>query len=491
MNKEQKNIEADLEEAVTEEEEGAFERIFWRILTELGWALGSIILALLVSALIMIAIGSNPIQAYSALLEGSLQAPDNVFAWATPLILTGLSVAIAFQAGLFNIGAEGQLYIGSMMATIMGIFLTLPIIIHPFVCLAMGTIFGALWALIPGLLKAYRGTHEVVSTMMLSFVAILLTEFLVGGPLRDPNASFPETVQILPTAWLPKFFSPLLHVGLFISFIAAIAVYIFLNRTVLGFEMRAVGKNPFAAEAAGINSKKHIVLALLLSGALAGLAGAGEILGRYRLFIIGWSGGIGFDGITVAVLGLNNPFGVIFGALFFGFLRAGAVTMQTLAGVPVEMILIIQGLVVLFIAAPRIIKWLARQNLAYAKWLVNKPTHALPLFLTAIIALIGIFIGLGVGFANIRSDLVFTAQMIAIGSLALGAFVVILMRRKEGFIAALVASIAWIIMAGLTVIFQKGTLVIPLTVLGVIGILLSLASSVLTYRKGIQIGGAK
>ena len=273
MIEEQKELETELVDAVAEEEEGAFEKIFWRILTQLGWALGSIIIAFLVSALIMIASGRDPIVAYSALLEGALQTPDLIFAWATPLILTGLSVALAFKAGLFNIGAEGQLYIGSMVATLIGIYIFLPIIVHPFVCLAIGTVCGALWGLVPGLLKAYRGTHEVVSTMMLSFVAILLTEFLVSGPLREPGTPFPQTMVLLPTSWLPNvFFSPILHAGIFISIIAAIFVYFFLSRTVSGYEMRAVGQNPFAAEAAGINSKKQIVLALVMSGGLAGLA---------------------------------------------------------------------------------------------------------------------------------------------------------------------------------------------------------------------------
>ena len=190
------------------------------------------------------------------------------------------------------------------------------------------------------------------------------------------------------------------------------------------------------------------------------------------------------------MLGLNNPFGVIFAAVFFGFLRAGAVAMQTQAGVPVEMILIIQGLVVLFVAAPKIIQWLAKQNVAYAKWIVNKPKNALPLFLTAIVVLIGDIIGFSVGFANLRSDLVFAIQLVGIGVLALGSFIFILMKRKEGFITALLTSIALIIMAALTVIYQKGTLAIPLSILGVVGILLALISSFLIHRKGILIGGA-
>jgi len=190
------------------------------------------------------------------------------------------------------------------------------------------------------------------------------------------------------------------------------------------------------------------------------------------------------------LLGLNNPFGVIFAALFFGFLRAGALSMQTLAGVPVEMVNIIQGLVVLFIAAPKIIQWLARRNIDYAKWMVEEPKNAIPIFLTAIFALIGSLIGLSVGFANILVDFVLSAQMLTIGFLALIAFIGILMKQSWGVLAEFLTSIGLIIMGVLALVFQLGTLTIPLLVLGVIGIVFSLISSYLLLKKGILLGGA-
>lgn len=484
--------EADIERALSEDQElRPFERTLVRILQEVGWAVGSIILALLVVALIMIATGYNPIIAYSALIRGALMTPDQILWNATPLILTGLSVALAFKAGLFNIGAEGQLYMGSIVASIIGIYIFFPPVIHPIICILAGVFFGALWGLIAGLLKAYRGAHEVVTTMMLSYIAILLTEWLVTGPIKEPGSAYPQSPPLQPTALLPHLLgSPFLHAGIFVSIGCAIGVWFFLNRTVTGYEIRAVGKNLTAAEAAGINSKRMIVLALAMAGGLAGLAGVSEILGYYRRFIINWSGGLGFDGITVAVLGLNNPFGVIFAALFFGFLRAGALSMQTLAGVPVEMVNIIQGLVVLFIAAPKIIQWLARRNIDYAKWMVEEPKNAIPIFLTAIFALIGSLIGLSVGFANILVDFVLSAQMLTIGFLALIAFIGILMKQSWGVLAEFLTSIGLIIMGVLALVFQLGTLTIPLLVLGVIGIVFSLISSYLLLKKGILLGGA-
>ncbi len=336
---------------------------------QLTWTGLSIILGLLISAVLLAAFGYDPGRAFLALLTGALREP--VLQFATPLILTGLSVAIAFKCGLFNIGAEGQLYVGAMAASIIGFMFPLPIFIHIFVCLVIGTIVGGLYAFLPGLLKAYRGAHEVVTTMMLSYSAILLTSWLVGpnGPFmasvppgQDP---IPQTPILQPTAILPGF-GPYLHAGIVVSILAVIAVDFFINRTVLGYEMRAVGQNSEAAENAGIDPKKNIAIALGMSGGLAGLAGAGEILGTYKRFIANWSPGLGWDGITVAVLGSNNPWGVLAGALFFGFLRAGGNAMQLQAGVPVEMVFAIQGLIVLFVAAPQFARLVLKMGVQYA-----------------------------------------------------------------------------------------------------------------------------
>jgi ABC-type uncharacterized transport system permease subunit len=492
MNEIRGTSDSDVEKVINGGQElRPFERTLLEVLKEVFWAIGSIIIALFIAGLIMISTGYDPFFAYVILIQGAFRNPDQVFWYATPLLLTGLSVAIAFKAGLFNIGAEGQLYIGSMIATILGIYTFLPPSIHPLICLAAAAIGGAAWAFLPGLLKAYRGAHEVVTTMMLTYVAVLVTEWLVTFPLKEPGTPYPQTSLVQNTAMLLNLIgSPFLHAGFIVAIICAIAVWFFLNKTVSGFEIRAVGSNLYAAEAAGINSKYMMVLALTLSGALAGLAGGGEILGYYHRFINGWSAGLGFDGITVAVLGLNNPFGVILAALFFGFLKAGAVVMDSVAGVPREMVIIIQGLVVLFVAAPKIIKWLASRGNQYANWIIEEPKSAVPIFLTAIIALSGSILGLFIGFANTQTDLIFMAQMVSIGFVALVAFLGILMRRIWGLLVAFVSSICWIVLAILVFIFQVNTLTIPLLVLGIIGIFLVVSSYYLAFRKGVIIGGA-
>jgi ABC-type uncharacterized transport system permease subunit len=481
---------------------------------QIGWGIVSIILALLVAALIMLATGYNPVVAFQTLVFGALSQPDLIFWYATPLIFTGLAVAIAFQAGLFNIGAEGQLYMGSMAATVVGFMILLPPVIHPISALFIGALVGGLWALIPGLLKAYRGAHEVVTTMMMTYIAVLLTQWLAAGPLQEPGQVQPQaqTPRIFPTAYLSKLLgSNFLNFGFIIGILTVIAVWILLKNTVLGYEMRAVGKNQSAAQVAGINPKKMIVISLFLSGVLAGLAGAVEILGYYHRFRDAWSAGLGFDGITVAVLGANNPIGVFFAAIFFGFLRAGSIPMQTLGGVPAEMVSVIQGLVVIFVAAPNIVKWLAKKGVGWAKWLVKDPLNALPLFLGSIMALIGSIISLAIGAGMfgelVRADLIgdifalilidpFFAMFIGIasGSIIIGiislfGFYRLLIAKRSAALALLPTSIAWIIIGYVTMVLLAGSLFIPLSVLGVLGLVFAIWSLLLLYRKDVTFGG--
>ncbi len=328
-----------------------------------AWATGSIILALVVAAVVMFMTGYNVGLAFLTLLWGAITQFDRVLFFATPLIFTGLSVALAFKCGLFNIGPEGQLFMGALAAVVVGYMVSLPIVLHQIVALACGAAVGGLYALLPGILKAYRGAHEVVTTMMLSYSAILFSQWLVTYPLKDPASNIDRTRDILFTAELPKLFaSPFLNASIFVAILAVIGVDYLINRTVLGYEMRAVGLNREAAETAGINPKRNITLALVLAGALAGLGGGGEILGYHHNVSDDWSSGLGWDGITVAVLGNNNPWGVLAGAIFFGALRAGGNQMQRIAGVPIEMVSLIQGLIVLFVAAPRAIDWLSNRG---------------------------------------------------------------------------------------------------------------------------------
>ncbi|MBD3404607.1 MAG: hypothetical protein GF411_00550 [Candidatus Lokiarchaeota archaeon] len=362
------------------------------------WTTMSIVLALLVSAVILALAGYDPTVAFISLLIGALRQPDRIFMIATPLMLGGLSVAIAFRCGLFNIGAEGQMYVGALAAAVIGFSFSLPIVIHPLFCLIIAAICGGLYGLLPGLLKAYRGAHEVVTTMMLSYIAIAVTSWTVGdyGPWVDRTSSelVSQSPPLLPSALLPIIGGYYMHLGILIALIGVVASDFLINRTVLGYEMRAVGQNEKAAEYAGINPKKNITIALVISGVLAGLAGASDIMGNTGRFIPSWSPGYGWDGITVAVLGGNNPWGVFAGAIFFAALDVGGDAMN-LAGIPPEIINVIQGLIVLFVAAPRVMEWLETRTIDFTSWMRSEENFPIAQFLGFLLSLVGIFISIG------------------------------------------------------------------------------------------------
>ena len=281
----------------------------------------------------------------------------------TPYIFAGLAVALGFKAGVFNIGAEGQLFIGGATSVFVGYYFTgLPAYIHiPFALLA-GAAGGGLWGFIPGWLKAKTGGHEVINTIMMNYIAFLLSDWLLGGPLQRPDTYQKVSPEIQPTAVLPRFFpEPIrFHAGFFIAVLFIILVYILMFKTTWGFNLRMVGANPNAAKYAGINVGQNIMLAMTLSGALAGMAGAIEVLGVNHMLFGALSSGYGFDSIALALLGNNNPIGVGFAALLFGTLSNGATRMQIDARIPVEIISIIQAIVLMFIAAPAIIRTIYR-----------------------------------------------------------------------------------------------------------------------------------
>ena len=425
--------------------------LIWAFWKPVIWALFSVILAAITSAAIMELSGYNSYDAFSALINGALRQFDRVLFFSTPLILTGLSVAFVFKSGLFNIGAEGQLYMGSMAAAILGYIIPLPYGIHPLVCLASGALAGALWGFLPGLLKAYRGAHEVVTTMMLSYTAILFTQWLAAGPLKEPgeyqwNA---QTTRILETAELPTIWGNYLHAGFLLAIICVFVVAFILNRTVMGYEMRAVGLNEAAAETAGINPKKHVALSLAIGGGLAGLAGASEVQGNLHRFYNSWSPGLGFDGITVAVLGNNNPFGCLLAAIFFGFLRAGGNAMHQQAHVPIEMVGVMQGLVVLFVAAPRFIQWMADQSLDYGKWFSAgkaRPIQPIAYALNMIMALYGAYFSFSM-LGEIQLGLTFIGISAVVSILSIAAFFMIFARNSRGLIVSLIVSMCWFALA--------------------------------------------
>ena len=311
----------------------------------------------------------NPSKMVSSLFSGDVKAMRSAYkpfleslVVTTPYLLTGVAVALGFQAGVFNIGGEGQLFMGSIMAGWAGwTFKGLPSIIHVPLALLIGILAGALWGFIPGWLKAKTGSHEVINTIMMNYIAFNLSQYLIIGPFQDPNESF-KTRFIEESARLLRFFEdPLrLNIGLLIAIAVAVLIWYILYKTTWGFEFRIVGLNPHAAKYAGVNSSLITILALTISGAIAGLAGAVEMLGVNFRAVQSLTTGYGFDAIAIALLAKNHPLVVIITAMLFGFMRQGSRVMQINTGIPIDIISILQGFILFFIAAPAIIRTIYR-----------------------------------------------------------------------------------------------------------------------------------
>lgn len=323
----------------------------------------AVFLALLVGSGFILLVGENPLVAYTVLFRESLGSAKNIATTlqrATPLIFTGLAVAFAFRAGLFNIGAEGQLYIGAFAAAWVGFTFTLPRVIHLPLAICAGMLGGALWGALPGYLKAKLGVHEVINTIMLNFIALFLTDWLATGPFHG-GTWVPETARIESTAALTRLYPPTrLNTGIYLALVAVVVAYVILWKTRRGYELRAVGLNPSAAEYGGINVARNTVVAMAISGAFAGLAGTEQILGLHNRFILRFSPELGFMGIAVALLGKNHPVGVVFAAVLFGALQSGSAAMDRLTAVPRELITIIQALIIFFVAAEYLIRKMLR-----------------------------------------------------------------------------------------------------------------------------------
>ncbi len=318
----------------------------------------SVFLSFLVGAIVILWSGKNPLLAYSFLLQGAFGGEKEIatsLAKSIPLLFTGLGMTLAFRGGVWNIGGEGQLQLGAICAVIVGTMVSLPPVLHVTLAVLASAAGGLLWALLPAILKIKRNFNVVITTILFSYIGVLLTSYLIGGPLRQAGWGR-QTDPVAETARLPILVpGTSLHAGILIGIACVIGVYILLSRTTVGYQIRAVGLNARAARAAGIKTNRITLLVFLVSGALAGLAGSAELLGyQYRL-VEGFSPGYGWDGMAVSLLGNMNPFGTLLAAIFFGALRAGANTMQVGVGIPLSMNQLLQGLTVLFTLAGTVI----------------------------------------------------------------------------------------------------------------------------------------
>ncbi len=314
----------------------------------------AIFFSLLMGAILISLIGKNPLEAYRILFQESLfnyYGFANTLTKTSPLLLASLGILIALKGGQFNIGGEGQIYLGALGSTLVGLFIKdIPSVLHIILTLIFGFVFGALWGLIPGFLKAYRGINEVITTLLLNYIAINFISYLVNHPLAEPNAPSAYSPLITESAKLPIILpKTLAHAGIFVGILAMIIVGILLQKTIIGYEIEVVGINPKAATYGGISVSKIIILVMALSGGLCGLAGGTEVMGlKYRLFD-NFSPGYGFNAVAIAFLSRGNVFGVLLTSLFFGALLSGANIMQRSAEVPVTIVTVIQGLTLLFI----------------------------------------------------------------------------------------------------------------------------------------------
>ncbi|MBC7291803.1 MAG: ABC transporter permease [Actinotalea sp.] len=321
------------------------------------------------------AVGQTVGGAYAALFQGAvfdanastftraIRPLTETLTVATPLILAGLAVALAFRASLFNIGAQGQIILGATFAAWIGFTLQLPVGVHVLVAMVAGIVGGALWAGIPGVLRAKTGAHEVIVTIMLNYIALYLVSYLLTtAAFQRPGSANPISPMLESTALYPRLLGSgfRLHMGFLVALAAVAFVWWLLNRSTVGFRFRAVGYNAHAARTAGINVEWSYILVMVIAGGLAGLAGTAQVMGTERVLTAGIAASFGFDAITVALLGRSRPLGVLFAGLLFGALRAGGVTMQSRTGTPIDIVLVVQSVIVLLIAAPPLVRSIFR-----------------------------------------------------------------------------------------------------------------------------------
>ena len=353
--------------------------------TKIFYTVVSILLGFLFGAIILLINGTNPLEAYKVVILGAVGKPQYI-SWtiikAVPIILTGISVAFAFRTGLFNIGAEGQYIIGSIGAVLAGYLVKLPPIIHPIFCLIVGFVFGAVWGGLVGILKARFNVNEVISSIMLNWIAFYFSNYILSFPfLRKPQSDL--SYSILDSAkitvlgkWkaseaaikflsknpgLKQFLRPPLNWGILIAIIVAIIIWYILNRTTLGYQLKAVGFNPDAAEYGGINVKRNMATSMIISGAISGLAGAVTVLGvSFNISLMAAQQGYGFDGMAVSLIASNNPLACIPAGLLFAGLQYGGGKLTSALDTPSEVISILIGVIVLFISMPKLLEMIGK-----------------------------------------------------------------------------------------------------------------------------------
>ncbi|WP_182199214.1 ABC transporter permease [Paraliobacillus salinarum] len=324
----------------------------------------SVLLGLLAGAIIMFSFGYNPVEGYIALWNGAFGNSyffGETIRQVTPYILTGLAVAFAFRSGLFNIGAEGQVIVGWVAAVWVGSSIEAPMFIHLPLAILAAAFAGALWGFLPGLLKAVKGVHEVIITIMMNYIALHVSNYMIRNVISDGGDTSNRVADTasLASNWIMEMTSySRMHYGIILAIIMAVVMWFILEKTSSGYEFKAVGFNPHASKYAGMNVKKNIILSMVISGAFAGLAGAMEGLGTFG-YMPSHSAftNLGFDGIAVALLGGNTAFGTVIAAFLFGILKIGALNMPTSAGVPSELVEIVIALIIFFVASSYIIRW--------------------------------------------------------------------------------------------------------------------------------------
>lgn len=335
----------------------------------------AIIIALIITAVVILVAGKSPIEAFQAMFIGAFgnwSRFSEVLVRSVPYILTGLGLTLAYRTGLVSIGAEGQMIMGGLVATVVALqFDNLPSFLLVPLSIIMGMAAGGIWSGFAGYFKAKRGASEVIITIMLNYIASYLLLFLLDGPLREPPGYYPQSSELAENARLSIIIpGTRMNSGIILALLGAFLVYFLLWKLPLGYQMRAVGYNPIAARTSGISVEKNIVLAMFLSGALSGLAGAVEITGLHYRLINGFSANMGFDAIAIALLGGLHPLGVLISGFLFSVLRVGANTMQRLVQVPASLVNVIQGLIIIMVLSQ---KFLGRYTIRIFKSGENKP----------------------------------------------------------------------------------------------------------------------